>query len=285
MTQGSRAQRKPSTRLSRIILIIVLILLAVATVFPFYWMYILMTHSRDTIFTSPPPLTFGDDLRRNYDALLAAVPFWKSMWNSLYLGVMTTVTALFFCSLGGFALAMYNFRFKKQIFGFIMATFLMPAILNLIPYFLIIQALGWINEPKAVWVPGMATAFGIFMMRQFFASGMPKELMDAARMDGASEIRIFWNIALPLVRPGLSTLGLITFIGSWNGFLGPLVVLRGEEVQTVPLALRSLQGLAGQTDWGAVILGAALAVTPLLLIFFIASKQIVEGLTQGAVKG
>lgn len=240
MTQGSRAQRKPSTRLSRIILIIVLILLAVATVFPFYWMYILMTRSRDTIFTSPPPLTFGDDLRRNYDALLAAVPFWKSMWNSLYLGVMTTVTALFFCSLGGFALAMYNFRFKKQIFGFIMATFLMPAILNLIPYFLIIQALGWINEPKAVWVPGMATAFGIFMMRQFFASGMPKELMDAARMDGASEIRIFWNIALPLVRPGLSTLGLITFIGSWNGFLGPLVVLRGEEVQTVPLALRSL---------------------------------------------
>lgn len=285
MTQRSVTQQKSRTRTSRIVLIIVLILLAVATVFPFYWMYILMTHNRDTIFAAPPPLTFGDDLRRNYDALLAAVPFWKSTWNSVYLAVVSTVTTLFFCSLGGFALAMYDFRFKKQIFGFIMATFLMPAILGLIPYFLIIQALGWINEPKAVWVPGMASAFGIFMMRQFFASGMPKELMDAARMDGASELRIFWNIALPLVRPGLATLGLITFINSWNGFLGPLVVLRAKEVMTAPLALRSLQGLAGTTDWGAVILGSALTVTPLLLIFFFASRQIVEGLTEGAVKG
>lgn len=277
--------RRPGPLAAKILLGIALVLLALATIFPFYWMYILMTHNRDTIFTAPPPLIFGDDLRRNYDALLAAVPFWKSMWNSMYLGVMQTVTVLFFCSLGGFALAMYNFRFKRQIFGFIMATFLLPGILNLIPFFLIIQFLGWLNEPKSLWVPGMATAFGIFMMRQFFASGMPKDLMDAARIDGASEFRIFWSIGLPLVRPGLATLGLITFIGSWNNFLGPLVVLRGEQVMTVPLALRSLQGLAATTDWGAVILGSALAVTPLLLIFFLASRQIIEGLTLGAVKG
>jgi multiple sugar transport system permease protein len=277
--------KKPGTLATRILLLIALLLLAFATVFPFYWMYILMTHNRDTIFTAPPPLTFGDDFKRNYDALLSAVPFWRSMWNSLYLGVVATATALFFCSLGGFALAMYDFKYKKQIFGFIMATFLMPGILNLIPFFLIIQALGWINEPKALWVPGMATAFGIFMMRQFFASTMAKDLMDAARIDGATELRIFWSVAMPLVRPGLATLGLITFIGSWNNFLGPLVVLRGKEVMTVPLALRSLQGLAATTDWGAVILGSALAVTPLLLIFFLASRQIIEGLTQGAVKG
>jgi multiple sugar transport system permease protein len=277
--------KQPGTLATRILLFIALLLLAFATVFPFYWMYILMTHNRDTIFTAPPPLTFGDDFKRNYDALVAAVPFWRSMWNSLYLGVVATVTALFFCSLGGFALAMYDFKYKKQIFGFIMATFLMPGILNLIPFFLIIQAFGWINEPKSLWVPGMATAFGIFMMRQFFASTMAKDLMDAARIDGATEFRIFRSIALPLVRPGLATLGLITFIGSWNNFLGPLVVLRGKEVMTVPLALRSLQGLAATTDWGAVILGSALAVTPLLLIFFLASRQIIEGLTQGAIKG
>ena len=280
-----RLTRRLGKRTALIILVILLILLAIATVFPFYWMYILMTHNRDTIFTAPPPLTFGDDLRRNYDALLAAVPFWRSMWNSLYLGVLATVTTLFFCSLGGFALAMYDFKYKKQIFGFIMATFLMPGILNLIPFFLIIQFLGWLNEPKSLWVPGMATAFGIFMMRQFFASSMDKALMDAARIDGASEFRIFWSVALPLVRPGLATLGLITFIGSWNNFLGPLVVLRGQDVMTVPLALRSLQGLAATTDWGAVILGSALAVTPLLLIFFAASRQIIEGLTSGSVKG
>ena len=277
--------RRPGTLTTKILLFVALVLLALATIFPFYWMYILMTHNRDTIFTAPPPLLFGDDLARNYDALLAAVPFWNSMWNSVYIGVLATATTLFFCSLGGFALAMYDFKFKKQIFGFIMATFLMPGILNLIPFFLIIDFLGWINEPKALWIPGMASAFGIFMMRQFFASSMAKDLMDAARIDGASEFRIFWSIGLPLVRPGLATLGLITFIGKWNEFLGPLVVLRGEEVMTVPLALRSLQGLAATTDWGAVILGSALAVTPLLLLFFLASRQIIEGLTQGAIKG
>lgn len=277
--------RRPGVLITKITLVIALLFLAFLTVFPFYWMYILMTHSRATIFTAPPPLTFGTALERNYTALLAAVPFWRSMWNSLYLGVMATGTALFFCSLGGFALAMYDFKYKRQIFTFIMATFLMPGILNLIPFFLTIQFLGWMNQPRSLWVPGMATAFGIFMMRQFFASSMARDLMDAARIDGASEFRIFWSIGLPLVRPGLATLGLITFIGSWNNFLGPLVVLRGQRVMTVPLALRSLQGLAATTDWGAVILGSALAVTPLLIIFFLASRQVIEGLTQGAIKG
>lgn len=267
------------------LLVAALVALALLTIFPFYWMYVLMTHSRATIFTAPPPLTFGTALADNYRALLRAVPFWRTMWNSVYIGVMATASALFFCSLGGFALAMYDFKYKRQIFAFIMATFLMPGLLNLIPFFLTIQFLGWINQARALWVPGMASAFGIFMMRQFFASSMARDLMDAARIDGASEFRIFWSIGLPLVRPGLATLGLITFISSWNNFLGPLVVLRGREVMTVPLALRSLQGLAATTDWGAVILGSALAVTPLLIIFLLASRQIIEGLTQGALKG
>jgi len=271
---------------THLLLLLLLVILALLTIFPFYWMYILATHNRDTIFTAPPPLWFGDDLRRNYDALLAAMPFWRNIWNSVYLGVMATVTSLFFCSLGGFALAMYDFRFKRQIFGFILVTLMIPGLINLIPFFLIIKFLGWLNTPRSLWVPGMATAFGIFLMRQFFASSMPRELMDAARIDGASEFRIFWSIGLPLVRPGLATLGLITFIGSWNNFLGPLVVLRSsKEIYTVPLALRSLQGLAATTDWGAVILGSALAVTPLLILFFLASRQVIEGITQGAVKG
>jgi multiple sugar transport system permease protein len=267
------------------VLLLALVALALLTIFPFYWMYVLMTHSRATIFTAPPPLTFGAALADNYQALLRAVPFWRTMWNSVYIGVMATASALFFCSLGGFALAMYDFKYKRQIFAFIMATFLMPGLLNLIPFFLTIQFLGWINQARALWIPGMASAFGIFMMRQFFASSMARDLMDAARIDGASEFRIFWSIGLPLVRPGLAALGLITFIGSWNNFLGPLVVLRGQRVMTVPLALRSLQGLAATTDWGAVILGSALAVTPLLIIFLFASRQIIEGLTQGALKG
>lgn len=276
---------KPTKLVTRLLLLAALLVLAFLTVFPFYWMYILATHSRSTIFSAPPPMAIGDSLRANYESLMAALPFWRTMWNSVYIAVMATASTLFFCSLGGFALSMYDFKGKNAIFGLILGTFLIPQILNLIPFFLIIQALGWLNEAKALWVPGMASAFGIFLMRQFFASSMPKSLMDAARIDGASELRIFWSIGLPLVKSGLATLGLITFINSWNGFLGPLVILRQEEVYTAPLALRSLQGLAGTTDWGTVLLGAALAVTPLLVIFLFFSRQVIEGLSQGAVKG
>jgi multiple sugar transport system permease protein len=192
-----------------------------------------------------------------------------------------------FNSLGGYALAMYDFKFKRVMFAIIMVTFLIPPILNLIPFAITMRLLGWINDPwfKGLWVPGMASAFGIFFMRQFFASSMSKELMDAGSIDGASEFRIFWSIGLPLVRPGLATLGLITFIGSWNSFLFPLIIYTKRELYPVPLAIRSIQGTAATTDWSVVVLSSALAVTPLLIVFFLASRQIIEGLSQGAVKG
>ncbi len=269
----------------QILLIFLMLVLAVLTIFPFYSMFVWATHGRDTIFSAPPPLWFGDDLQRNHEALLEQLPFWRNMWNSIYVAVMATVTTLFFCSLGGFGFAMYSFRGKNWLFTVLLVTLMIPPLLNLIPYFLIITFLGWIDTFRALWVPGMANAFGIFLMRQFFASSMPKELMDAARIDGASEPRIYWSIALPLIKPGLATLGLLTFIGSWNNFLGPLVVLQNENTFTIPLALRRLQGLGQTIDWGAVMFGSALGVVPLLIIFFIASRQVIEGLTQGAVRG
>ncbi|MDQ3460519.1 MAG: carbohydrate ABC transporter permease, partial [Deinococcota bacterium] len=206
------------------------------------------------------------------------------MWNSIYIALMATVTTLFFCSLGGFGFAMYEFRFKKQLFAVLITSLMIPPLLGLIPYYLIIQGLGWLNEPRAIWFPGMASAFGIFLMRQYIASSISKELMDAARIDGAREFRIYWSIVLPLIRPGLATLGLLTFIGQWNNFLGPLIVLSSRDRFTVPLALRTLQGQI-QTDWGAVIFGTALAVIPLLIIFAFASRQVIDGLTAGSVKG
>jgi multiple sugar transport system permease protein len=259
-------------------------LLALLTMFPFYWMFVLATHGRETIFQSPPPLWFGGQLERNYEALLSVLPFWRNVWNSVYVAVLATATTLFFCSLGGFGFAMYRFRYKNLLFGVLVGSLMVPQLLNIIPYYLIIKFLGWIDQPIALWFPGMASAFGIFLMRQYIASTLSSDLMDAARIDGASEFRIYWNIALPLIRPGLATLGLLTFIGAWNNFLGPLVVLRSRETYTIPLALRSLQGLIN-TDWGAVMLGTALAVVPLLILFFMASRQVIEGLTAGSVKG
>jgi multiple sugar transport system permease protein len=277
----TRTGRNP---VAQFVLYVVLIALALLTLFPFYWMFVLATHTQSTILSAPPPMWFGEFLERNYQTLIGRLPFLRNIWNSLYIALVATVTTMFFASLAGFAFAMYEFRFKRALFGLLITSLLIPPLLGIIPYYLIIQYLGWLNTPRALWVPAMASAFGIFLMRQYVASSMPRELLDAGRIDGASEFRIYWSIALPIIRPGLATLGMLTFIGQWNNFLGPLVVLNQRESYTIPVALRTLQGQI-QTDWGAIMTGTALAVLPLLIIFVFASKQVIEGLVAGSVKG
>jgi multiple sugar transport system permease protein len=263
---------------------VALFALALLTLFPFYWMFVLSTHSQAAIFSAPPPLWFGEFLERNFAALQSRLPIIRNIWNSFYIALMATVATMFFASLAGFAFAMYDFRFKRQLFAFVIASLLIPPLLGIIPYYLIVQYLGWLDTPRAIWFPAMAGAFGIFLMRQYIASSMPRDLMDAARIDGANEFRIYWSVALPIIRPGLATLGMLTFIGQWNNFLGPLVVLSSRERYTIPVALRTLQGQI-QTDWGAVLTGTSLAVLPLLIIFVLASRQVIEGLVAGSVKG
>ena len=280
----NESRRKPGKLFRKGVALLLLVLLALIAVFPLYWMNVLGTHDTAAIYSAPPPLWFGDNLVANYQSMLDQVPFWRSAWNSFYIAALATVTTLFFCSLGGFGFAMYDFRFKNFLFGFVVATLMIPAALNIIPFFIIIKLFGWIDQARALWVPGMASAFGIFLMRQFIASSIPRQLMDAARIDGATEFRIYWNVVLPLIRPALGTLGLITFIGAWNNFLLALIVLRQDTTYTLPVTLRNLQGLYS-TDWGAVMLAAALTVLPLLIVFVFASRQVIEGLTQGAVKG
>jgi multiple sugar transport system permease protein len=164
-----------------------------------------------------------------------------------------------------------------------MGTMLLPSFMNMIPTFMIMDILGWIDQPRALYIPGAASAFGIFLMRQFVSSSIPRELVEAARMDGCSELGIYWRIVLPLLKPALGTLGLITFIASWNNFIGPLIVMRSPDMYTLPLALRSLQSPV-DTEWGALMAGSAIATLPLIILFVISSKQLISGLTAGAVK-
>jgi multiple sugar transport system permease protein len=161
---------------------------------------------------------------------------------------------------------------------------LIPPFLSMIPTFMIMDVLGWIDEPRALYLPGAAGAFGIFLMRQFIASSVPKALVEAARMDGCGEFRIFVQIILPLLGPALGTLGLVSFIASWNNFIGPLVVLRSIGRYTLPLALRSMQSPVN-TEWGAIMAGSAIAVLPLLVLFVLTSRRLIDGLTTGAVRG
>lgn len=258
---------------------------AVIMLAPFYFMFIFSSHSNTGILSVPPPVTFGDYLVTNFNALLDALPyFWHNLALSLVIAIIVTALNLLFCSLAGYAFSMFEFRFKNALFIFIMGTMLIPPFLGMIPTAMVMSQLGWMNDPKALIVPAACGAMGIFMMRQFISSSIPKELVEAARMDGCREFKIYYRIIVPLILPAFGTLGLITFIGTWNNFMGPLVVMNDMKMFTVPLALRALQG-TGQVPWGAVSVGASIAVLPLLFLFIIASRRLIDGLTSGAVKG
>jgi multiple sugar transport system permease protein len=250
---------------------------------PFYFMFVFATHSRTEIFSLPPPMFFGDSFMDNLKILTDHMPFWRNLGWSLYVAIASTVLTLLFCSMGGYAFALFDFKYKKALFGLVMGTMLLPSFMNMIPTFMIMDVLGWIDQPRALYIPGAASAFGIFLMRQFVMSSIPKDLIEAARMDGCSEFGIFWRIVLPLLKPALGTLGLITFIASWNNFIGPLIVMRSPDMYTLPLALRSLQSPV-DTEWGALMTGSAIATLPLVVLFVMSSRQLISGLTTGAVK-
>jgi multiple sugar transport system permease protein len=256
---------------------------AVLMLAPFYFMFVFATHSRTDIFSLPPPLFFGDHFLSNLKILTERLPFWRNLGWSLYVAVIATGLTLLFCSMAGYAFAMFEFRFKKAWFALVMSTMLLPSFMNMIPNFMIMDLLGWIDQPRALYIPGAASAFGIFLMRQFVASSVPKEIIEAARMDGCGEFSIYLYVVLPLLKPALGTLGLVTFTASWNNFIGPLIVMRSPDMYTLPLALRSLQSPV-DTEWGALMIGSAIATLPLLIIFILTSKQLISGLTAGAVK-
>jgi multiple sugar transport system permease protein len=250
---------------------------------PFWFMFVFATHSRSEIYNLPAPLWFGDDLAANFRLLNDRIPFWRNLGWSVYVALMSTGLTLLFCSMAGYAFALMEFRFKKALFGLVMATMLLPSFMNMIPMFMIMDALGWIDQQRALYIPGAASAFGIFLMRQFASTAVPRELIEAARMDGCGEFSIYLRIVLPLMKPALGTLALITFIASWNNFINPLIVMRSLPNYTLPLALRSLQSTLN-TEWGALMCGSAIATIPLIVLFAITSRQLIAGLTAGAVK-
>jgi multiple sugar transport system permease protein len=276
-----KSQNLPMSRLGAYLLVG---LGALIMLLPFYFMFVFATHTRSDIFRLPPPLLFGGDFFGNVAILTKQIPFWKNLGWSFYVASISTALTLLFSAMGGYAFAMFDFRGKTALFALVMGTMLIPPFLGMIPTFMIMDLLGWIDEPRAVYLPGAASAFGIFLMRQFITSSIPKTLVEAARMDGCSEFNIFLKVVLPLLGPAMGTLGLISFIASWNNFIGPLVVMRSAEHYTLPLALRSMQSPMN-TEWGAIMAGSAIAVLPLLILFMFASRRMIDGLTAGAVRG
>jgi multiple sugar transport system permease protein len=261
----------------------VLALGALLVLAPIWFTFVFATHQRNSIFNVPPPLGFGDAAGLNFELLLAALPFWRNLAISLYVATLTTVLNLVLCSAAGYAFALLQFRGRDKLFTVVLGTMMVPSFLNMIPSFMVMQWLGWLDQPRALYVPAGCGALGVFLMRQAALQAVPRELLAAARMDGAGEWRTFWSVVLPLLRPALGTLALITFIASWNNFMAPLVVMRSVENYTLPLALRAMQS-PNNTEWGALMLGSALALLPLLIVYLFSARKLVAGIAAGAVK-
>jgi ABC-type glycerol-3-phosphate transport system permease component len=188
--------------------------------------------------------------------------------------------------MGGFAFAKYRFPGRDYLFAGMLGTMMVPSLVMLIPWFIIISRLDWVNDLKALIVPGAVSAFGIFWMRQYIAANVHSELLDAARVDGCSEVMIFFRIVAPLLKPAYGALGIMTFMSSWNAFFYPLLVLKKTESATLPLALQILRGDPYRGgDYGVLMFGTALAMLPILIVFWAASRQFISGLTTGAIKG
>ena len=247
----------------------------------------LSTHSNLEIFSWPPSFLPGDNLIDNYQAMLTIIPFWRNLFNSAFVAITHTVLALLFCSMGGYAFAMYRFPGRNQLFAIMLATMMIPWLAGIIPWFILISKwLHWINRYEALIIPGAASAFGIFWMRQYISESIPQELLDAARIDGCPEFLIFFRVIAPLLTPAFAALGIMIFVGNWNAFLGPLLVIQDKQMYTLPVALALLrQDPRRGYDAGVLMLGTAMATLPMLIVFLSATRRFMAGLTLGAVKG
>lgn len=251
--------------------------------FPFAWMLASSFKPFTEIFAGRSFLPEQPTLA-NYASLFQQSDALRKVWNSLYIAALYTALAVFLCAMGGYAFAKFRFPGRGVLFGFLLATMAVPFAVVMVPLFIMMRNwFHWIDTPWPLIVPWAANAFGIFFMRQYMLS-VPDDMLDAARVDGASELRIFLRIVLPVSRPGLASLAILFFVLKWNDFLWPLAVLRSEEVQTVPVMLNSLQGPPGRTAFDVLMAGSVVSVLPMLLLFLLLQRHLVVGLTAGAVR-
>jgi multiple sugar transport system permease protein len=252
--------------------------------FPLYLMILISFRTADRAFIYPPDLWFNSVTFENYpQALFKLLPFRLYVQNTVIIATLVIIGDLLSCSLVAYGFARFRFPGRDALFGVLLATLLMPFVVRLVPLFILFQKLGWINTFLPLVVPAyFGTPLFIFLMRQFFLT-IPPELVDAARIDGAGEVAIWWRIMLPLSKPVLAAVAIFSFQNTWNDFLGPLVFLQKAEVRTIILGLYGLMGMF--VEWQLVMAAVVAAVMPLIIVFFIFQRFFVQGITVSGLKG
>lgn len=261
-----------------------LALSVVVSVFPLYYMFVIASAGATAVTSVPPRLYPGTQFFDIAAKVFDTVPFFASLINSVFVSLTIAIVSAIMCAMAGFAFAKLQFPGRNLLFLIVLLTMTVPAQLSVIPQYLIVSGLGWVDTLQAIIVPGLASAFGIFWMRQHMATTVSDELIQSARLDGANSWQLFWAIAFPVVRPAAFVLGLITFTSVWNDFMWPFIVLKSPELFTVQIALKQLQ--ANRTiDVALAMGGSFLATLPLLVVFFFVGRRMVSGIMDGAFKG
>jgi multiple sugar transport system permease protein len=274
--------RRPSR--ASIVLYILLFLGLLALVGPFIWMVLGSFKPQAEFLRTTPTFLPENPTLGNYDRLLDRLDFARYFFNSAVIATAVTLGNLTFTPMLGYALAKIRFRGKGILLLLVMATLMVPAAALLIPLFVLMSTLGLVNTFPGLILPFIAGPFGVFLTRQFFA-GLPDELLEAARIDGANEFRIFWRIAMPLAGPVLATLGILTFLGTWNAFIYPLVMAQSPDMYTLPVALATFATGQYQADHGMLMAGAVILVVPVLIVFVLMQRWITEGISTTGLKG
>jgi ABC-type glycerol-3-phosphate transport system permease component len=278
---GSKAIR---TGVKTMAIYVVILVMAALTLVPFLWMLSTSLKVREQLYAFPPEWIPAPISLESYRVLFDPLPFDIFFLNSLKVAMLSLIGTLFACSLAAYAFARLRFAGRDAIFALLLATMMIPSQVLLLPLFILYKNIGWLDTHYPLWVPSFfGSAFGTFLLRQFFLS-LPSELTDAAKIDGSSHFGIYWRIILPLSGPGLATLGIFTFMGSWNSFLVPLIVINKIDLRTVPLGLAALQG-SNEIRLNAVMAASTLSILPILIVFFFAQKYFVQGVVLTGIKG
>jgi len=270
-------------RVTRVLLYLAIAALFILVVFPFYWMIVTSLQPQDAVMNVPPQLWPRHVTFQNYIDAWNSAPWLRYFGNTLFVAVAATLISLVTSSLAAFAFACIDFRGKEVLFNLVLSVMMIPAATTLIPNFLIIRTLGWYDKFYALIIPFAASVFGIFLLRQYFMS-MPKELWEAAQIDGASRLRYFRSIALPLAKPAIVTIAINSFLGSWTSFLWPTVMTQSQNKQLIEVALNAFLGEKGQ-QWSQLAAASVFTTIPIVVLFFFVQRQFIEGIGGGGIKG
>ncbi len=263
MKSRSRRMGEPT----RLILYIFLGVGALVTLYPFYWTLTAATLTESQIFKSPPRLLPGGEFLANLETLSRSVPFLRALLNSIFVSTVTTVSTVFLSALAGYAFAKFSFRGRRLMFAVVLGTLMLPTEIMIIPLFIIMLQLGWVDSFAALIVPYLVTGFGVFLMRQQMM-GFPNDLIDAARIDGNGELGVFFRVVLPNMKAACAALGIVTFMSQWGNFLWPLVVISTPEKFTYPLMLSSLVRQGGAVEYAPIMVAAIIGLIPNPVVHF-----------------